>query len=78
MLSAPDREIWSKALAIDAALITKDADFITLRAVHRDGPAIVWVRIGNASAKALLQRIESALSDMLAALDRGEHIVVVA
>jgi predicted nuclease of predicted toxin-antitoxin system len=58
-------------------LITKDADFITLRALQRSGPAVVWVRIGNATRKVIVGRIEAALPQILMALTRGEQIVVV-
>jgi predicted nuclease of predicted toxin-antitoxin system len=35
---APDREIWSKAIDFGSAIITKDEDFLTLRALRSRGP----------------------------------------
>jgi predicted nuclease of predicted toxin-antitoxin system len=78
MERSADREIWNKAAELDVVLITKDADFVTLRASRHEGPAVVWVRIGNTTRHILLRRIEGALAEIVAALQRGEHIVVVA
>ena len=33
MLRARDRAIWDKAIELDAVVISKDADFVTLRAL---------------------------------------------
>ena len=43
--SAPDRDIWSRAVATDAYIITKDEDFVTLRALITRGPAVVWIHV---------------------------------
>jgi predicted nuclease of predicted toxin-antitoxin system len=50
LLRASDRDIWHRASDRDAILITKDADFVTLRAIRGSGPAIVWMRIGKPRA----------------------------
>jgi predicted nuclease of predicted toxin-antitoxin system len=76
LASAPDRAIWERALASRAALVTKDEDFATMRALSAtDTPPIVWVRIGNAMRRALLGRFFSALPALLDALARGETVV---
>jgi len=77
MLRARDRVIWDKAIELDAAVISKDADFVTLRALHRTGPAIVWIRLGNVTRAALLDRIERALPNIVSQIERGEKVVVV-
>ena len=77
MLSARDPDVWKHASAIGAVLITKDEDFVTMRAFHPDGPPIVWVRLGNTTNKALLAHFVSTLPLIVAALERGETIVVV-
>jgi predicted nuclease of predicted toxin-antitoxin system len=59
-----------------ATLVTKDADFVTLRALRERGPAVVWVRTGNTRRRALLERFEAALPSILSALERGEKVVV--
>jgi predicted nuclease of predicted toxin-antitoxin system len=75
MQSARDHEIWQQASASGAVLVSKDEDFVTMRALRRDGPAVVWVRIGNATRRVLIARFAAAFSRVLAALDRGETIV---
>ena len=77
MLSARDADIWKHASAIGAVLITKDEDFVTMRAFNADGPPIVWVRLGNTTNKALLAHFVSTLPLIVAALERGETIVVI-
>jgi predicted nuclease of predicted toxin-antitoxin system len=53
LATASDRQIWECAFAQGAALITKDEDFVTMRALSRGGgPAIVWVRVGNSTTRA--------------------------
>jgi predicted nuclease of predicted toxin-antitoxin system len=72
------REIWSKAIDFGSAIITKDEDFLTLRALRSRGPAIVWVRIGNTTRGALIEAISSMLPAIITALERGETVVEVA
>ena len=75
MVSAPDREIWEHAAIIDAALITKDEDFVTMRALNPNGPAVVWVRIGNTTNRHLFARFTAVISAVVSALRRGETVV---
>lgn len=77
MLRARDRIIWDKAIELDAALVSKDADFVTLRALSRTGPSVVWIRLGNVSRALLLNRIERALPKIVGQIERGEKVVVV-
>jgi predicted nuclease of predicted toxin-antitoxin system len=35
--TASDRKIWDQAIASDAVLITKDQDFVSMRALSRRG-----------------------------------------
>lgn len=76
LLQAADREIWNKAVELDAALVSKDADFVTLRAL-RGGPPIVWIRFGNATRRVLAEKMKRALPDIVAAIRHGEGVVVV-
>jgi predicted nuclease of predicted toxin-antitoxin system len=75
MLSARDRDIWEHAAKADAVVITKDEDFVTLRALDNHGPAVVWVRIGNTTNRQLLARFIAMFAAVEAALRRGETIV---
>jgi predicted nuclease of predicted toxin-antitoxin system len=73
-----DREIWLRATALGSVIVTKDEDFVTLRAFQSSGPAIVWVRIGNTTRDTLIKVMSSALPAIIAALQRGETVVEVA
>lgn len=73
--SATDRKIWDYALARNAALITKDEDFITMRALRAQGPAVIWIRLGNTTRRTLLAHIGVVLSAVIEALDRGETVI---
>jgi predicted nuclease of predicted toxin-antitoxin system len=76
--ASSDQEIWERAAALGSAIVTKDEDFVTLRALQPDGPAIVWMRIGNTTRDAMIKTISAALPAIIAALNRGESVVEVA
>jgi predicted nuclease of predicted toxin-antitoxin system len=57
-----DRAIWARAREIDACIVTKDEDFILLQALDRAGPAIVWIRIGNAVRSVLFAALALAVA----------------
>ena len=75
MLSASDSDIWKRAVELAAALITKDEDFVTMRALDSEGPAVVWVRVGNIRNRDLLMRFVASFPTILSALQRGETVV---
>lgn len=75
LASAPDKAIWSRAAAMDAVLVTKDEDFVLMRALDADGPAVVWVRIENTTKRALRQRFSEQFPAIVAALEWGDTIV---
>lgn len=77
MLSASDIDIWNHAAAAGAVLITKDEDFVTMRAFRAVGPPIVWVRLGNTTNRTLLAHFDDVLPLVVASMERGETIVVV-
>jgi len=55
MTDASDHAIWRQAADSGAILVTKDGDFVVMRALATIGPTIVWLRIGNTSKGAPLQ-----------------------
>jgi predicted nuclease of predicted toxin-antitoxin system len=77
LASASDGRIWRHAVERGAVIITKDEDFMTLRALRPDGPPIVWVRIGNTTRESLLLVMTSAMPEIVAALEGGETVVEV-
>jgi len=58
-------------------IVTKDEDF-AIRRVLQEGPAVVWLRIGNTRRAELLRRIDGDLAAIVAALERGETLVEIA
>jgi predicted nuclease of predicted toxin-antitoxin system len=77
MERTPDREIWKHARDAGACIVTKDEDFVLLQALDRVGPAVVWIRIGNAVRTVLLRRLPELWPAVLSAIERGEKIVEV-
>lgn len=78
LASADDSVIWDYAIAANAAIITKDEDFAIRISIASTYPSIVWVRLGNTSNSALLERFAPLLPQIAAALAAGEKIVEVA
>ena len=76
MVSASDHVIREHATSVGAVIVTKDEDF-AIRRLLADGPAIVWLRLGNTRRAALLTRIEAELPAIIAALERGETLIEV-
>jgi predicted nuclease of predicted toxin-antitoxin system len=77
MEATSDRAIWARARELDACIVTKDEDFILLQALDRAGPAVVWIRIGNAVRSVLLQRVPTLWPAVVSAIERGEKVVEV-
>ena len=78
MATAPDFAIWIVALDRKAAIITKDKDFVQLRALSSEGPPIVWVRLANTRRGVLLAWFSEVLPDVISALQRGETLIEIA
>jgi len=78
MLQAADRDIWAEAGRLGAVLISKDEDFVHLRTLKPDGPALVWVRVGNTARRGLLAWFARLLPQIEQALLAGETLVEVA
>jgi len=76
MASAADELIRGYAASIGAVIVTKDEDF-AVRRLLSDGPAVVWLRVGNTRRAALLTRVEAELPAIVAALERGETLIEV-
>lgn len=70
-----DMSLWRHAARMGAAIITKDEEFAALTNSRSDGPAIVWLRIGNASSAALWRALEPLLPAVIEALENGERLI---
>jgi predicted nuclease of predicted toxin-antitoxin system len=75
LLTATDRQIWDEAMSRSEVLVTKDRDFPILRAASNDGPAILWVRVGNTDNRTLIAQMLRALPAIIAAVERGETVI---
>ena len=72
---ASDATIFDAAREADAIVLTKDSDYVD--AVQRCGPppAVIWVRAGNTSTKAMKRLLSAQLPTVLGALRAGESVV---
>jgi len=73
--AATDQQIWKEAISRSAVLVTKDRDFSLRRGARNDGPAILWIRVGNASNRKLIDLTLHALPAIVGAIERGETVV---
>jgi predicted nuclease of predicted toxin-antitoxin system len=77
MAWAPDNAIRDYAASVGAVIVTKDEDF-AIRRLLVEGPAVVWLRVGNTRRAALLERVAADWSEIVDALERGETLIEVA
>ncbi len=75
LAQATDTQIWDYASGVGALIVTKDEDFAARRAVAREGPQILWIRVGNTTTPQLLSRMRSRLPELLKLLESGEKLV---
>ena len=74
---AEDSVIWNHALGVDAIIVTKDEDFAERTARTAVGPVIVWLRIGNATNRALLEWLEPRWSSVVQLLTDDNRLIEV-
>lgn len=74
---AEDVEIWNQALSMGAIIITKDEDFAERTARTTSGPVILWLRVGNATNRALMQWLIPRWAQITTLLDAGNRLIEV-
>lgn len=74
---AHDEIIWAYAQQTGAAILTKDEDFAMRCEQVAAGPVIVWLRIGNASNKALRVWLEPRIAGIIQLVGQGSRLVEV-
>ena len=74
---ANDTAIWNYALQHQAVIVTKDEDFPSRALIVKQAPAIVWLRVGNCSRKALLSWFEPLLPAIEQRQLNGEMVIEV-
>ncbi|MBF6183116.1 DUF5615 family PIN-like protein [Nocardia otitidiscaviarum] len=77
MTAASDHQVWEEAIRCGAAIVTKDEDFILIGRARPEppAPAVVWIRIGNCTRKALLEAVLPLWSTVDSMVESGERIV---
>lgn len=75
LTQATDAETWEYAAQAGAVLVTKDEEFAERRASGHAGPPIVWISLNNTRCREFLNKFESILPELLAALDGGEVLI---
>ena len=73
--ASEDLEVWRAASALGAVIMSKDVDFAHLVRSGGVGPAVVWVRVGNARRDALLARVVAEITVICALLYQGERLI---
>lgn len=77
LLEASDEAIWTFAQRTRAIIITKDEDFAARWARGDRAVAIIWLRVGNCSGRALIGWLAPQLSRIIGLLDIGETLIEV-
>jgi len=72
---AKDPVIWDYALRHLTVIIIKDEDFVDRFRRLPNGSVIVWLRIGNASKRALLAWFMPHLPALLLRLESGDKLI---
>ena len=75
MANALDGVIWNEAISRSAVLVTKDRDFSLLRAAKRQGPIVLWVRVGNIDNRVLIRQFLAVMPQIVEAVARGEAVI---
>ncbi len=72
-----DTPIWRYAIDHQAVIVSKDEDFAVRVQQTKNGPAVVWLRIGNCSRAALMEWFAPLLPEVIEALEQGQRLVEV-
>ena len=73
--TASDAVIWEQARTRDAAIVSKDEDFIDRWLLDDEPVPLVWIRKGNCSNRALMAWFEPLWPDTLKRLRQGERLI---
>jgi len=74
---AKDPAIWRYAVENQTVIITKDEDFADRCLRETESPAVVWLRIGNSSKRALLAWLMPRWPGVLRRLAAGDRLIEV-
>jgi len=74
---ASDSEIWHYALQHQAAIVTKDEDFVERSLSSPQAPVIIWLRIGNSTNRVLQTWVLPLWPEILRRIDAGDRVIEV-
>ena len=77
LCDAEDGPVWAHALQVGAVIVTKDEDFVERAGRDPRAPLIVWLRVGNATNRALLEWLRPRWSAIIELLDSGDRLIEV-
>ncbi len=73
---ADDLTIWQFAGRNGFVIVTLDADFNHLSALHGPPPHVVWLRCGNVSRTAVTRLLNAHIEEIQALIAASEHAVL--
>ncbi len=77
LAQSKDTLVWEYAREHGEVSITKDEDFAEWVRRGRPGPAVMWLRMGNSSKRALLAWLDPLLPLVVNKLQQAERLVEV-
>jgi predicted nuclease of predicted toxin-antitoxin system len=77
LAQSKDGVLWEYAQREQAIIVTKDEDFSDWISRGKQGPAVVWLRIGNCPNARLLVWFAALLPRIIHRLSQGERLVEV-
>lgn len=73
--AADDGPIWEHARNENSVAVSKDEDFVDRWLLSDKPVALVWIRKGNCSNRALLEWLEPLWRDTVQRLEQGERFI---
>jgi len=72
-----DGSIANFANASDWVVVTKDEDIVELALDNKEGPRVVWLRIGNSTNRVLFAWLEPLWPEVIRRLQEGQRVIEV-
>lgn len=74
---AGDDAIWRYACRNRRIIITKDEDFAAMANRDKAETAVLWIRLGNTTNRALWSALRPLVPEIISAFESGERLVEV-
>lgn len=73
-----DMEIWHYAAANGFTVVTKDSDFYRMSMAWGPPPKVIWLRLGNAGSRIVVETLRAHSADLAAfGNDRESALVTI-